>query len=200
MITGSTRMKAGTTTKVVLNTITTAAMVGYCKVDGNHRETVRQIDRGLHDACPGQVPEALVRVPEPPHGARHARREVTQHRPVGTVAVGVQTHVPRGRKPRLLAVVLRKDGAVGEPDHHEVPTAQVPRLRVHDGEGEPRGDGRIDRVAAGREDVEADPRGVLVRGGDETLGGRDRSGVRPERPLRRERAARLQVGAVRGAG
>ncbi len=35
VITGSTRMKAGTATKMVLNTITTAAMVGYGKVDGN---------------------------------------------------------------------------------------------------------------------------------------------------------------------
>lgn len=35
VITGSTRMKAGTATKMVLNTITTAAMVGLGKVDGN---------------------------------------------------------------------------------------------------------------------------------------------------------------------
>ncbi|MDE2679055.1 MAG: N-acetylmuramic acid 6-phosphate etherase [Gemmatimonadetes bacterium] len=35
VITGSTRMKAGTATKMVLNTITTAAMVRFGKVDGN---------------------------------------------------------------------------------------------------------------------------------------------------------------------
>ena len=35
VVTGSTRMKAGTATKMVLNTITTAAMVRYGKVDGN---------------------------------------------------------------------------------------------------------------------------------------------------------------------
>ncbi len=35
VITGSTRMKAGTATKMVLNTITTGAMVLYGKVDGN---------------------------------------------------------------------------------------------------------------------------------------------------------------------
>lgn len=35
VITGSTRMKAGTATKMVLNTITTAAMVRLGKVDGN---------------------------------------------------------------------------------------------------------------------------------------------------------------------
>ena len=35
VVTGSTRMKAGTATKMVLNTITTAAMVRFGKVDGN---------------------------------------------------------------------------------------------------------------------------------------------------------------------
>ena len=35
VITGSTRMKAGTATKMVLNAITTAAMVRFGKVDGN---------------------------------------------------------------------------------------------------------------------------------------------------------------------
>ena len=35
VITGSTRMKAGTATKMVLNTITTATMVRFGKVDGN---------------------------------------------------------------------------------------------------------------------------------------------------------------------
>ena len=35
VITGSTRMKAGTATKMVLNTITTGAMILYGKVDGN---------------------------------------------------------------------------------------------------------------------------------------------------------------------
>ena len=35
VVTGSTRMKAGTATKMVLNTITTAAMVRYGKVHGN---------------------------------------------------------------------------------------------------------------------------------------------------------------------
>ncbi len=35
VITGSTRMKAGTATKIVLNSITTAAMVRLGKVDGN---------------------------------------------------------------------------------------------------------------------------------------------------------------------
>ena len=35
VITGSTRMKAGTATKMILNTITTAAMVRFGKVDGN---------------------------------------------------------------------------------------------------------------------------------------------------------------------
>lgn len=35
IVTGSTRMKAGTATKLVLNTLTTAAMIRFGKVDGN---------------------------------------------------------------------------------------------------------------------------------------------------------------------
>ncbi len=35
IVTGSTRMKAGTATKMVLNTLTTAAMIRFGKVDGN---------------------------------------------------------------------------------------------------------------------------------------------------------------------
>ena len=49
VITGSTRMKAGTATKMVLNTITTAAMVGYGKVDGNLMVDLQVTCRKLSD-------------------------------------------------------------------------------------------------------------------------------------------------------
>ena len=49
VITGSTRMKAGTATKMVLNTITTAAMVGYGKVDGNLMVDLEVTCRKLSD-------------------------------------------------------------------------------------------------------------------------------------------------------
>ena len=49
VITGSTRMKAGTATKMVLNTITTAAMVRFGKVDGNLMVDVQVTCEKLQD-------------------------------------------------------------------------------------------------------------------------------------------------------
>lgn len=49
VITGSTRMKAGTVTKLVLNTITTAAMIKTGKVYGNLMVDLRATNRKLQD-------------------------------------------------------------------------------------------------------------------------------------------------------
>jgi N-acetylmuramic acid 6-phosphate etherase len=49
VITGSTRMKAGTATKMVLNTITTAAMVRMGKVYGNLMVDLQVTAEKLHD-------------------------------------------------------------------------------------------------------------------------------------------------------
>lgn len=49
VVTGSTRMKAGTATKMVLNTITTAAMVRFGKVHGNLMVDLRVTCRKLQD-------------------------------------------------------------------------------------------------------------------------------------------------------
>ena len=49
VITGSTRMKAGTATKLVLNTITTAAMIKMGKVYGNLMVDLRATNRKLED-------------------------------------------------------------------------------------------------------------------------------------------------------
>jgi len=56
VITGSTRMKAGTATKMVLNMITTGAMVKLGKVRGNLMIDVRAtneklLERALHIVC-----------------------------------------------------------------------------------------------------------------------------------------------------
>ena len=58
VITGSTRMKAGTATKMVLNMITTGAMVKLGKVRGNLMIDVRAtneklLERALHIVCTG---------------------------------------------------------------------------------------------------------------------------------------------------
>jgi N-acetylmuramic acid 6-phosphate etherase len=49
VITGSTRMKAGTATKLVLNTLTTAAMVKLGKVHGNLMVDLRVVNNKLRD-------------------------------------------------------------------------------------------------------------------------------------------------------
>ena len=49
VVTGSTRMKAGTATKMVLNTITTAAMIRCGKVDGNLMVDLQVTCRKLQD-------------------------------------------------------------------------------------------------------------------------------------------------------
>ncbi len=49
VVTGSTRMKAGTATKLVLNTITTSAMVKLGKVYGNLMVDLRAVNEKLHD-------------------------------------------------------------------------------------------------------------------------------------------------------
>ena len=122
------------------------------------------------------------------------------HGAVGHVAVLVQVHVAGGRQGRLLAVILREDGAVGEADHHEPAASQVPGLRVHDGEGQPGGDGRVYGVATGRENLHPDARRVLIGRGDHAFGGPDGEIFGGEGPLLREGAARLDEGAGRGAG
>jgi len=49
VITGSTRMKAGTATKLVLNTLTTAAMIKLGKVHGNLMVDLRVVNNKLRD-------------------------------------------------------------------------------------------------------------------------------------------------------
>jgi N-acetylmuramic acid 6-phosphate etherase len=49
VITGSTRMKAGTATKLVLNTLTTAAMIKLGKVYGNLMVDLKAVNRKLRD-------------------------------------------------------------------------------------------------------------------------------------------------------
>jgi len=49
IVTGSTRMKAGTATKLVLNTLTTAAMIKLGKVHGNLMVDLRAVNNKLRD-------------------------------------------------------------------------------------------------------------------------------------------------------
>ena len=62
VITGSTRLKAGTATKLVLNTLTTAAMVKLGKVHGNLMVDLRAVNNKLRDRSVRIVME-LTRLP-----------------------------------------------------------------------------------------------------------------------------------------
>ena len=58
VVTGSTRMKAGTATKMVLNMITTAAMVRLGRVQGNRMVDLRASCRKLRERATRLVREA----------------------------------------------------------------------------------------------------------------------------------------------
>jgi N-acetylmuramic acid 6-phosphate etherase len=64
VITGSTRMKAGTATKLVLNTLTTAAMIELGKVHGNLMVDLRAVNNKLRDRSVRIVME-LTGLPRP---------------------------------------------------------------------------------------------------------------------------------------
>ena len=64
IVTGSTRMKAGTATKLVLNTLTTAAMIRLGKVYGNLMVDLRASNAKLRDRSE-RIVMALTGLPRP---------------------------------------------------------------------------------------------------------------------------------------
>ncbi len=79
-------------------------------------------------------------------------------------------------------------------EKEEAPAAEVPRLRVDDGERQSRRDGRVDRVAAFFQDRESDLGRERLRGDDGPVTAlrlevvQDRRGNRPGREHQREEA------------
>ncbi|HYF39238.1 MAG TPA: N-acetylmuramic acid 6-phosphate etherase [Gemmatimonadales bacterium] len=97
IVTGSTRMKAGTATKLVLNTITTGAMIRLGKIYGNLMVDLKAWNEKLIDRSQRIVMETT--------GLdRHAAREVIQAAAgnVKTAIVMARRGVPRGEAERLL--------------------------------------------------------------------------------------------------
>ena len=58
-ITGSTRMKAGTATKLVLNMISTSVMIGLGRVEGNKMIDMQVLNNKLHERAIGIIAEKL---------------------------------------------------------------------------------------------------------------------------------------------
>jgi N-acetylmuramic acid 6-phosphate etherase len=110
-LTGSTRLKAGTATKLVLNTVTTGAMIRWGRAYGNLMVDLRALSAKLHDRGERIVMEVCGVDRE---AARRAIAEAGGF--VKTAIVMVKKQVARAEAERLLAEAggyARK--AVGEP-------------------------------------------------------------------------------------
>jgi N-acetylmuramic acid 6-phosphate etherase len=97
VITGSTRMKAGTATKLVLNTLTTAAMVKLGKVHGNLMVDLRAVNNKLRDRSARIVMELT-------HLSR-AKAQALLNRAEGRVKPAVVMHCRKVALPEALAIL-----------------------------------------------------------------------------------------------
>ena len=111
VLTGSTRLKAGTATKLVLNMVTTGAMIRCGKAYGNLMVDLRAVSAKLHDRAERIVMEVCGVTQE---DARTAIDAANGN--VKTAIVMCKKSVPRAEAERLLADAggyVRK--AIGEP-------------------------------------------------------------------------------------
>jgi len=104
VITGSTRMKAGTATKLVLNTITTGAMIRLGKTFGNLMVDLRATNEKLKDRSERIVAEVC-------NMERAAARELLQ-RAGGTVKVAIVMHYMDASKADADAALTRAGGVI----------------------------------------------------------------------------------------
>lgn len=106
VVTGSTRLKAGTATKLVLNTITTGAMIRLGKVWGNLMVDLRVTNRKLRDRSVRILCETLE--------VDAARAAVLLDDADGSVKTAIAMYCT-GTGPReALEVLRRSDGRLGE--------------------------------------------------------------------------------------
>ena len=99
VITGSTRMKAGTATKLVLNTLTTAAMVKLGKVHGNLMVDLRAVNNKLRDRSVRIVMELT--------GLARAKAQALLRRADGQLKAAVVMHFRRVDLDRALVILER---------------------------------------------------------------------------------------------
>jgi N-acetylmuramic acid 6-phosphate etherase len=106
VVTGSTRMKAGTATKLVLNTITTGAMIRLGKVYGNLMVDLRATNEKLRDRSERILMETL-------DVDRAAARDLLE-RAGGTVKTAMVMHWTDGGRADAEAMLSRAGGRLGE--------------------------------------------------------------------------------------
>jgi N-acetylmuramic acid 6-phosphate etherase len=97
VITGSTRMKAGTATKLVLNTLTTAAMIKLGKVYGNLMVDLTAVNRKLRDRSMRIVMDLT--------GLSRARAGVLLARAQGRVKPAIVMHARRVDYRKAVAIL-----------------------------------------------------------------------------------------------
>jgi N-acetylmuramic acid 6-phosphate etherase len=111
VVTGSTRMKAGTATKLALNTITTGAMVRLGKVYGNLMVDLQATNDKLVD----RSERILSQTTDLPRSEARAAIDAAGGR-VKTAIVMIRRKVEREEAERLLAAAKgRLRGVVGDP-------------------------------------------------------------------------------------
>jgi N-acetylmuramic acid 6-phosphate etherase len=103
VVTGSTRMKAGTATKLVLNTLTTAAMIRLGKVHGNLMVDLQAVNDKLRDRSLRIVMELT--------GLSRARAAALLRRAEGKVKPAVVMHFRRVDLDRAMTI-LEKNGQI----------------------------------------------------------------------------------------
>jgi N-acetylmuramic acid 6-phosphate etherase len=105
VVTGSTRMKAGTATKVVLNTITTGAMIRLGKVYGNLMVDLRVTNRKLQDRGERILMETL--------GLERPAAMELLHRAGGNVKTAIAMFITGTERDEALGLLAQHEGRIG---------------------------------------------------------------------------------------
>lgn len=101
VVTGSTRMKAGTATKLVLNTLTTTTMIKLGKVYGNLMVDLQAVNKKLHDRS--------LRIIEELTGLSRRQAQILLRRADGQLKAAVVMHFRRVDLARAM-VILESNG------------------------------------------------------------------------------------------
>ena len=122
IVTGSTRMKAGTATKLVLNTLTTAAMIRMGKVYGNLMVDLRATNRKLRDRAERIVREAT--------GVSRARTKLLLDAAQGSTKTAILMHWRKLTCVEATALLKHSGGSLrraSEQISPDEPVAAAPR-------------------------------------------------------------------------
>ena len=148
---------------------------------------LRETDRRREDLFARQRAVFFQHVEQSRDAAGHARRKMRLRRqPRHDVAALIEIHVALCARRRALAVVVRHDAAIAQPDHHQSAAADVTRGRIRHRQRETGGNRRIDRVATRTHDVRTHRRRNRGARSDHTVSAVNCFGTCCKRELRDE--------------